>query len=189
MASELFLGPDGGPYVSVNENSGDIELKDNSGNVVMKWDESNTQWDVSSNNIQNVGSLGVEQIDNTSTTEANSTTVIKSFINDRGAAIATQPNTTVSTSAEVIYEGPNTFNISRALHLILVAGDEDGGDAFFGEILLLGDWTAPEVIGPSVDNNNPASRSYSRSGGELELAMSSGTYNITISSLAGGVVP
>jgi len=61
MASELFLGPDGGPYVSVNENSGDIELKDNSGNVVMKWDESNTQWDVQSNDIQNVGSLGVEE--------------------------------------------------------------------------------------------------------------------------------
>jgi len=60
MASELFLGPDGGPYVSVNENSGDIELKDNSGNVVAFWDESNTQWDVQTNDIQNVGSLGVE---------------------------------------------------------------------------------------------------------------------------------
>jgi len=59
MASELFLGPDGGPYVSVNENSGDIELKDNSGNVVAFWDESNTQWDVQTNDIQNVGSLGV----------------------------------------------------------------------------------------------------------------------------------
>jgi hypothetical protein len=64
MASELFLGPDGGPYVSVNENSGDIELKDNSGNVVAFWDESNTQWDFSSNDIQNVGSLGVESIGN-----------------------------------------------------------------------------------------------------------------------------
>jgi len=60
MASELFLGPDGGPYVSVNENSGDIELKDNSGNVVAFWDESATQWDVQSNDIQNVGSLGVD---------------------------------------------------------------------------------------------------------------------------------
>jgi len=64
MASELFLGPDGGPYVSINENNGDIELKDNSGNVVAFWDESNTQWDFSSNDIQNVGSLGVESIGN-----------------------------------------------------------------------------------------------------------------------------
>jgi hypothetical protein len=65
MASELFLGPDGGPYVSINENSGDLELKDNSGNVVAFWDESNTQWDLNSNDIQNVGSLSTGDIQGT----------------------------------------------------------------------------------------------------------------------------
>jgi hypothetical protein len=60
---DVELGPDGGPFVSINENNGDIELKDNSGNVVAFWDESNTQWDLNSNDIQNVGSLGVEETD------------------------------------------------------------------------------------------------------------------------------
>jgi hypothetical protein len=62
MASEIFLGPDGGPYVSVNENSGDIELKDNSGNVVAFWDESNTQWDFQSNDLTNVGAVDTADI-------------------------------------------------------------------------------------------------------------------------------
>jgi hypothetical protein len=62
MASEIFLGPDGGPYISVNENSGDIELKDNSGNVVAFWDESNTQWDFQSNDLTNLASLSAEKI-------------------------------------------------------------------------------------------------------------------------------
>jgi hypothetical protein len=60
MPSRINMGPDGGPYIAINENSGDIELEDNSGNVVAKWDETNTQWDFSSNDIQNVGSLDVD---------------------------------------------------------------------------------------------------------------------------------
>jgi hypothetical protein len=63
MASKISIGPDGGPYIAINENSGDIELEDNSGNVVAKWDETNTQWDFISNDIQNVGSLGVDEAD------------------------------------------------------------------------------------------------------------------------------
>jgi hypothetical protein len=62
MASEIFLGPDGGPYVSVNENNGDIELKDNSGNVVAFWDESNTQWDFQSNGLTNLASVSTDDI-------------------------------------------------------------------------------------------------------------------------------
>jgi len=60
MVSRINIGPDGGPYIAINENSGDIELEDNSGNVVAKWDETNTQWDFISNDIQNVGSLDVQ---------------------------------------------------------------------------------------------------------------------------------
>jgi hypothetical protein len=76
MASELFLGPDGGPYVSVNENSGDIELKDNSGNVVAFWDESNTQWDFKTNDIQNVGSLGADKLSDGIAGQGNSITSV-----------------------------------------------------------------------------------------------------------------
>jgi len=57
MTSEIKLGPDGGPYVAVNENSGDLELKDNSGNVVAVWDEGSTQWDFQSNDVQNINAL------------------------------------------------------------------------------------------------------------------------------------
>jgi methionine-rich copper-binding protein CopC len=60
---DVELGPDGGPFVSINENNGDIELKDNSGNVVAFWDESNTQWDFQSNDLTNLASVEAGSLD------------------------------------------------------------------------------------------------------------------------------
>ncbi len=57
MTSRINIGPDGGPFIAINENSGDIELEDNSGTVVAKWDESATQWDFVSNDVANVAAL------------------------------------------------------------------------------------------------------------------------------------
>ena len=62
MVSRLNIGPDGGPYIAINENSGDIELEDNSGNVVAKWDETNTQWDFSSNDVTNINTASISSL-------------------------------------------------------------------------------------------------------------------------------
>jgi len=51
------MGPDGGPYIAINENSGNIELEDNTGTTVAIWDDTNSQWDFQNNPISNVDSL------------------------------------------------------------------------------------------------------------------------------------
>jgi len=51
------MGPDGGPYIAINENSGNIELEDNTGTTVAIWDDANSQWDFQNNPISNVDSL------------------------------------------------------------------------------------------------------------------------------------
>jgi len=57
MASELFLGPDGGPYVSINENSNDLELRDINGNVIAVWDETAGQWDLNNKSLTNINAI------------------------------------------------------------------------------------------------------------------------------------
>jgi len=51
------MGPDGGPYIAINENSGNIELEDNTGTTVAIWDDTNSQWDFQNNPISNVDSF------------------------------------------------------------------------------------------------------------------------------------
>jgi len=135
MASELFLGPDGGPYVSVNENSGDIELKDNSGNVVAFWDESNTQWDLNSNDIQNVGSLSAEGLG----TKKQSEKVLYAAEFDGSDADARLDNALASASRgdEIRLEGA-TYSDNRTIttRLIFI------GYGYIGETTdITGDWT------------------------------------------------
>jgi len=57
MPSRINMGPDGGPYIAINENSGNIELEDNTGTTVAIWDDANSQWDFQNNPISNVDSL------------------------------------------------------------------------------------------------------------------------------------
>lgn len=57
MPSRINMGPDGGPYIAINENNGDIELEDNTGTTVAVWDDTNSQWDFQNNPISNVDTL------------------------------------------------------------------------------------------------------------------------------------
>lgn len=57
MPSRINMGPDGGPYIAINENNGNIELEDNTGTTVAIWDDANSQWDFQNNPISNVDSL------------------------------------------------------------------------------------------------------------------------------------
>ena len=67
MVSRIDIGPDGGPYVAINENSNDLELQDINGNVIAKWDETAGQWDLNNNSLTGInaidaGSANVESL-------------------------------------------------------------------------------------------------------------------------------
>ena len=69
MPSRINIGPENGPYVAINESSGNLQLEDNSGNVVAEWDETNAQWDFANNTLNNVdalnsNSVNTENLDN-----------------------------------------------------------------------------------------------------------------------------
>ena len=66
MPSRINIGPENGPYIAINENNGDIELQDNTGGVVAKWDDGQSQWDFVENNISGVGAFDSESVNTNS---------------------------------------------------------------------------------------------------------------------------
>ena len=62
MASRINIGPENGPYVAINESSGNLQLEENSGNVVAEWDETNAQWDFANNTLANVDALNSNSV-------------------------------------------------------------------------------------------------------------------------------
>ena len=57
MVSRIDIGPDGGPYVAINENSNNLELQDINGNVIAKWDETAGQWDLNNNSLTGINTI------------------------------------------------------------------------------------------------------------------------------------
>jgi hypothetical protein len=104
---EVEIGPDGGPFVSVNENAGDIELKDNSGTVVAKWDESATQWDFVSNDLTNVGVLEAGQLNNDA---GDRLLAANDFLEIQSGVPEQEPSNTTSTSFEKVVSGMGVFD-------------------------------------------------------------------------------
>ena len=62
MPSRINIGPENGPYVAINEENGNLQLEDNSGNVVAEWDETNAQWDFANNTLNNVDALNSNSV-------------------------------------------------------------------------------------------------------------------------------
>ena len=62
MPSRINIGPEDGPYVAINEENGNLQLEDNSGNVVAEWDETNAQWDFANNTLNNVDALNSNSV-------------------------------------------------------------------------------------------------------------------------------
>ena len=62
MPSRINIGPENGPYVAINEENGNLQLEDNSGNVVAEWDETNAQWDYANNTLNNVDALNSNSV-------------------------------------------------------------------------------------------------------------------------------
>ena len=57
MPSRIDIGPEGGPFVAINENSNDLELQDINGNVIAKWDETAGQWDLNNNSLTGINAI------------------------------------------------------------------------------------------------------------------------------------
>jgi hypothetical protein len=57
MPSRIDIGPEGGPFVAINESSNDLELQDINGNVIAKWDETAGQWDLNNNSLTNINAI------------------------------------------------------------------------------------------------------------------------------------
>ena len=66
MPSRINIGPENGPFVAINESSGNLQLEDNSGNVVAEWDETNAQWDFANNTVNNVDALDSNSVNTNS---------------------------------------------------------------------------------------------------------------------------
>ena len=62
MPSRINIGPEDGPFVAINESSGNLQLEDNSGNVVAEWDETNARWDFANNTVNNVDALNSNSV-------------------------------------------------------------------------------------------------------------------------------
>ena len=62
MVSRIDIGPDGGPYVAINENSNNLELQDINGNVIAKWDETAGQWDLNNNSLTGINAINASSV-------------------------------------------------------------------------------------------------------------------------------
>ena len=59
IEGESFGLPSG---FSIDENNGNLAIRDTNGNVVAEWDETNTQWDFANNTLNNVGALNSNSV-------------------------------------------------------------------------------------------------------------------------------
>ena len=63
MPSRIDIGPEGGPFVAINENSNNLELQDINGNVIAKWDETAGQWDLNNNSLTGINTINASSVD------------------------------------------------------------------------------------------------------------------------------
>ena len=82
MPSRINIGPEDGPYVAINESSGNLQLEDNSGNVVAEWDETNAQWDFANNTLNNVDALDSNSVNTEETDTTNQHEIPEKSIGD-----------------------------------------------------------------------------------------------------------
>ena len=108
MPSRINIGPEDGPYVAINESSGNLQLEDNSGNVVAEWDETNAQWDFANNTLNNVDALNSNSV---STDEADITDIeqIESGVHTFDEEDLT-PSSTNDWSDDVFHEESVSFD-------------------------------------------------------------------------------
>ena len=123
MASRINIGPEDGPYVAINESSGNLQLEDNSGNVVAEWDETNARWDFANNTLANVDALNSNSV-NTGETHLESANV-----SETEKIVAFAEDSDIDTNFSVTLDG---FTIEReqSFELVVeVSGEQSSGSS------------------------------------------------------------
>jgi len=162
------MGPDGGPYIAINENSGNIELEDNTGTTVAIWDDANSQWDFQNNPISNVDSLTSNSV-NTESADIGGAVVL-----DPSESITTKLNSMGAGAALIVPPGTynETFEFQADEQTVFAVGDVivNGGSDRGWEQGLTTDVTDCRVTGV-----------YFQSSGDESLRIRSGSTNLTAS--------
>ena len=97
MVSKINIGPENGPYVAINEENGNLQLEDNSGNVVAEWDETNAQWDFANNTLANVDALNSDSVNTEQIPTVSGAKIVDSGSNDDGEWIRWADGTQIVT--------------------------------------------------------------------------------------------
>jgi len=140
MPSRIDIGPEGGPFVAINENSNDLELQDINGNVIAVWDETEGQWDLNNNSLTNINAIDASS----ATLGSLNTKVIADewhYAGDYdGADVDTRLDNALSAASngETIHLEPSAYTsdrtISKRLTLVGQNGSADG-------TIIDADWT------------------------------------------------
>ena len=188
MPSRIDIGPEGGPFVAINENSNDLELQDINGNVIAKWDETAGQWDLNNNSLTginaidassaNVESLSTEVLESTGALTDSTKNVLLSQVTDSERRDDWQPTPSVDDTATAILE-PDIEKGNIGASLVSVIGTDSNG-VFFDVVQYVPFFTDPVVVN-KLEDNEPDGRSYSRDQAALVLAMASGDYQVAVS--------
>ena len=140
MPSRINIGPENGPYVAINESSGNLQLEDNSGNVVAEWDETNAQWDFVENDISGVGAFDSESV-NTESASVNGpldaeTATIESLATPQGSIWDQTNNDPLqNTVGLTTVESTSTVSSTSFTGVGKIAGGVDGGSVPNGATL------------------------------------------------------
>jgi len=160
----------------IDEDGGDLVIRDSGGSIVLRRDEGAGTWDFVSGDLTGIASLEAGSIKYTNLSQNTTHRLLEASVDETFdnagyyASKSVQFTTDVSTTAKTIIE-PIEFGGS----LIIVSGREEDAVNGFTDILAHIPDTPPVVIG-SNERNSPATRSYS---GSVELSMSEGVYNVT----------
>ena len=139
MPSRINIGPENGPFVAINENNGDIELEDNTGAVVAKWDDGQSQWDFVENDISGVGAFDSESV-NTESINIESTYHYAGSDEDLDAVLSN------ASSGDVVILGLGPFSDDRTIdERVVIRGTESAGN--FSGTEITGEWTITDNAG------------------------------------------
>lgn len=182
MPSRIRIGPDGGPYVIVEENNGDLDITtpdntidlQNSGliNAALSG-----VLDAQNNDISNVGALTADLVSTGSIDVENGfSRYVDLLFNGPFGGFQSANSATVDTTETVILQLANQDRTG----IVAVSGSSD--NEWFGDIVHFGRFGSPSTIS-ALDTAGAANRTYSRDPVNMTLSMSSGTYDVSVNSI------
>ena len=194
IEGESFGLPSG---FSIDENSGNLAIRDTNGNVVAEWDETNAQWDFANNTLNNVDALNSNSV---STVEATITGTFEGGTSSNPLTASENvdnPTNLFYLSSDILTEGSFGYTSTS------VDGDNDAvsirGDLRMSLVLVgitnIDDDTIRRnaIIrfnpfrGLSVidEGGDPITTSFSEAGFNLELAIDEAgeSYNVTTAAI------